>query len=264
MPTSRRETTRCTAISPQATTRLARDPRFLYADNETGRQAALADCRRMIQDQLARSRTLFGRQPPEPIEVQRVPEFKQATAPGAYCMPPALDGSRPEQGGPTVRKVLPFTAYQEGWALYAEWLGSELGLDQTDPFGDLGRLQGEVFRAVRLVVDTGLHAQRWPRQRAIDYLLAQTGMPQGEVVAEIERYLVDPGQAGAYKVGMLAIRTARSRAQQALDPRWDAQALRDFHDVVLGSGALPLEIRDELVDGWVRRRLSPAQSGVGS
>lgn len=287
----------------RAMTRLAGDPRFLYPDTDTGRQTALADYRRMIADQLLRSRALFGRLPPDPIEVQRVPEFKQATAPGAYYMPPALDGKRPgvfyanlrnmaelptfgmrtlsvhegvpghhfqialaqaQQGGPTFRKVLPFTAYQEGWALYAEWLGSELGLYQSDPFGDLGRLQAEMFRAVRLVVDTGMHAQRWPRQRAVDYMLANTGMAQGEVVAEIERYIVDPGQACAYKVGMLAIRAARSRAQQALGPRWDAQALKDFHDVVLGSGALPLEIMDELVDSWVKTRLSPAPSGVGS
>ena len=172
-----------------------------------GRQAALADYTAMIQDQLERSAALFGRLPKATIEVRRVPEFKEKTAPGAYYNPPAFDGSRPGiffanlrdmsedprvrhahpvrprgcarppfpdrasrrscSGVPTFRKVLPFTAYLEGWALYAEWLGKEMGLYENDPFGDLGRLQAEMFRAVRLVVDTGIHHQRWTRERAI-------------------------------------------------------------------------------------------------
>jgi len=157
--------------------------------------------------------------PKAPIEVKRVPEFKEKTAPGAYYDMPALDGSRPgvfyanlrnmndlpkfgmrtlsihegvpghhfqialaqeQQGGPTFRKVLPFTAYMEGWALYAEWLGSELGVYQNDPFGDLGRLQAEMFRAVRLVVDTGIHSKRWTREQAIAYMVGNTGIPEAE------------------------------------------------------------------------------------
>jgi uncharacterized protein (DUF885 family) len=277
----------------QAMARLAKDPRFLYPNNEAGRQAALADYSKMIEQQMISSRQVIGLTPKAPLEVKRVPEFKEKTAPGAYYNAPALDGSRPgvfyvnlrdmnelpkfgmrtlavhegvpghhfqialaqqQAGGPTFRKVLPFTAYAEGWALYAEWLGTEMGLYKDDPFGDLGRLQAEMFRAVRLVVDTGIHAQRWTRQQAIDYMLNKTGMPQGDVVAEIERYIVNPGQACAYKVGMLSIQAARQRAEKALGTRWNAQAEKAFHDVVLGRGALPLEVLDEQVDAWIQTR----------
>ena len=275
----------------EALARLAKEPRFLYPNTDAGRAAALDAYTKMIQEQLVRSRAVIGLVPKAPIEVKRIPEFKEKTAPGAYYNIPALDGTRPgiffanlrdmnevpkfgmrtlsvhegvpghhfqlalqqeQAGGPTFRKVLPFTAYAEGWALYAEWLGTELGLYRDDPFGDLGRLQAEMFRAVRLVVDTGIHYKRWPRAQAIDYMLAKTGMPEGEVVSEIERYVVEPGQACAYKVGMLRFRAARARAEKALGPRWDAAAERAFHDAVLGSGALPMDILDEQVDGWIR------------
>ncbi len=277
----------------QALSRLAKEPRFLYPNTDAGRQAALADFTSMMEDQLARSRALIGLIPKAPIEVKRIPEFMQATAPGAYYQSPALDGTRPgvffanlrdmaevpkfsmrtlavhegvpghhfqialaqqQTGGPTFRRVLPFTAYAEGWALYAEWLGTELGLYKDDPFSDLGRLQDEMLRAARLVVDTGIHYKRWTRDRAIAYMLDKTGMPEAGVISEIERYIVDPGQACAYKLGMLSIRAARERAQQALGPRFDAQALKDFHDVVLRGGALPLEILDEQVDTWIKSR----------
>jgi uncharacterized protein (DUF885 family) len=277
----------------QAVARLAKDSRFLYPDSEAGRQAALADFRKMQDEQLARSRALFGLLPQAAIDVERVPEFKEKTSPGAYYEPPAIDGTRPgvfyanlrdttelpkfgmrtlavhegvpghhfqisiaqqQQGVPTFRTVLPFTAYQEGWALYAEWLAVEMGLYRDDAFGDLGRLRDEMLRAVRLVVDTGIHAQRWPRERAIAYMVDKTGFAEAAVVSEVERYIVDPGQACAYKVGMLRIRAARERAQQALGPRFDAAALKDFHDVVLGGGALPLDVLDEQVDAWIKSR----------
>ena len=278
----------------QAMLRLSKEPRFLYPNDDAGRKAALADYTKMIEDQLQRSRAVVGLVPKAPIEVRRVPEFKEKTAAGAYYNPPAMDGTRPgvfyanlrnmgelpkfgmrtlaihegvpghhfqialaqeQKGGPIFRKVLPFTAYSEGWALYAEWLGTELGVYKDDPYSDLGRLQAEMFRAVRLVVDTGIHFKRWPRQQAIDYMAAKTGMPQGEVVSEIERYIVMPGQACAYKVGMLSIRAARARAEKALGPRWNAQAEQAFHDTVLGTGALPLQILDEQVDAWVKSRV---------
>jgi uncharacterized protein (DUF885 family) len=277
----------------QALARLARDPRFLYPNDAAGREAALADYTAMIREQLQRSKALFGRLPDARIEVKRVPEFKEKTAPGAYYNPPALDGSRPGlffanlrdmaetpkfgmrtlaihegvpghhfqialaqgMGGvPTFRKVLPFTAYQEGWALYAEWLGKEMGLYERDPYGDLGRLQAEMFRAVRLVVDTGIHQQRWPRERAVRYMVDKTGMPEASVVSEIERYVVEPGQACAYKIGMLRLQAARERAKTALGARFDAQALRDFHDLLLGGGAMPLQVLDEQVDAWIAAR----------
>jgi uncharacterized protein (DUF885 family) len=277
----------------RALSRLARSPRFLYPNDDESRKAALADYAAMIADQLARSRAVVGLVPRAPIDVQRVPAFKEVNAPGAYYMPPALDGTRPgvfyvnlrdmnamptfgmrtiamhegvpghhfqmalaqeQKGGPTFRKVLPFTAYGEGWALYAEWLGVELGFYRDDPFGDLGRLQAEMFRAVRLVVDTGIHYKRWTREQAIEYMHEKTGMPEAEVVTEIERYIVEPGQACAYKVGMLRILAARERAQKALGERFDAEAEKAFHDVVLGGGALPLEILDEQVDAWMQAR----------
>ena len=111
-----------------------------------------------------------------------------------------------------------------------------------------------MFRAVRLVVDTGIHYKRWPREQAIAYMQEKTGMPEGEVVTEIERYIVEPGQACAYKVGMLRIRAARERAQKVLGPRFDTEAEKAFHDAVLSGGSLPLEILDQQVDAWIKSR----------
>jgi uncharacterized protein (DUF885 family) len=277
----------------QALTRLTKDPRFLYPNTDEGRNTALADYKAMIDDQLVRSRAVIGLVPKAPIEMRRIPVFKEATSPGAYYNPPALDGSRPgvfyanlrdmnevpkfgmrtlavhegvpghhfqialaqeQQGGPTFRKLLPFTAYAEGWALYAEWLALEMGLYKDDPFGNLGRLQAEMLRAVRLVVDTGIHHKRWTREQAIAYMLQKTGMPEGDVVSEVERYIVDPGQACAYMVGMMRIRAARERAEKELGPRFDAQALKAFHDVVLRGGALPLQILEHQTDAWIETR----------
>jgi len=218
-----------------------------------------------------------------------VPVFKEATGPGAYYEGAAMDGTRPGvfyanlrdmkevakwsmptlayhegvpghhwqisvaqelKGLPQFRKVIPFTAYMEGWALYAEWLAKDSGWYANDPFGDLGRLQAELFRAVRLVVDTGIHEKRWTREQAIAYMLGKTGMGEQEVTAEIERYIVAPGQACAYKVGMLKIQELRARAQRQLGAKFD---LRAFHDVILKNGALPLEILEEQVNGWLQK-----------
>ena len=277
----------------QAVARLSQDPRFLYPNTDEGRNAALADYTRMLAEQLVRSRALIGLVPKAPIEVRRVPEFKQATSPGAYYNAPALDGTRPgifyanlrdmgevpkfsmrtlaihegvpghhfqialaqqQTGVPTFRTVIPFTAYMEGWALYAEWLGTELGVYKDDPFSDLGRLRDEMMRAVRLVVDSGVHYKRWPREKAIAYMQDKTGMAESAVVSEVERYIVDPGQACAYKVGMLSIRAARDRAQVARGSHFDGEALKAFHDSVLRGGALPLEVLDEQVDVWIKTR----------
>ena len=122
-----------------------------------------------------------------------------------------------------------------------------MGLYDDDPLGDLGRLQAEMFRAVRLVVDTGLHARRWSREQAIDYMVTNTGMTEAEVTREIERYAVIPGQATAYKTGQLAILDARARAEAALGDRFD---LREFHELVLMNGAMPLALLQEQVDVW--------------
>ena len=267
--------------------KLQKEERFLYPNTDAGRQAAIADYTSQITESLERSKETFGLMPKAKIEVQRIPEFKEATAAGAYYQRPALDGTRPGvfyanlrdmkevakfgmktlayhegvpghhfqiaiaqelKGLPTFRGIVPFTAYTEGWALYTEWFAKEMGLYENDPYGDLGRLQAEMFRAVRLVVDTGIHSKRWTREQAIAYMVGQTGMSESEVVSEIERYIVNPGQACAYKVGMLKIRELRTRAQQTLGVKFDN---KKFHDVVLGNGALPLEILEQLVDEWI-------------
>ena len=266
-----------------------KDPRFLFPNDDKGRSDALAEYTRLINDAIERSRLLFATVPKAKIEVRRVPVFKEATSAGAYYNGASLDGTRPGvfyanlrdmnevpkwsmptlayhegvpghhwqiataqelKGLPQFRKLIPFTAYQEGWALYTEWLAKEAGWYEGDPFGDLGRLQAELFRAVRLVVDTGIHAKRWPREQAITYMRDKTGMGEKEVTAEIERYIVNPGQACAYKVGMLKIQELRKRAQAELGAKFDQ---RQFHDVVLRNGALPLEILEEQVADYIQR-----------
>jgi len=268
---------------------LGKDQRFLFSNDDKGRADALAEYTRLIDDAIERSRLLFATVPKAKIEVRRVPVFKEATSPGAYYNGASLDGTRPGvfyanlrdmneipkwsmrtlayhegvpghhwqiataqelKGLPQFRKLIPFTAYQEGWALYTEWLAKEAGWYDGDPFGDLGRLQAELFRAVRLVVDTGIHAKRWPREQAITYMRDKTGMGEKEVTAEIERYIVNPGQACAYKIGMLKIQELRKRAQNELGTKFDQ---RQFHDVVLKNGALPLEILEEQVANYIQR-----------
>jgi uncharacterized protein (DUF885 family) len=163
-------------------------------------------------------------------------------------------------GVPFFRRLIPFTAYAEGWALYAERLALEQGFHQ-DAFDSLGALQAELFRAVRLVVDTGIHRKRWTRDQAIAYMTRNTGMAESEVVTEIERYIVNPGQACAYKVGQLALLELRERAQARLGPRFD---LARFHDVVLSNGSLPLSLVARVVDEWIEdelKRPSPMDRG---
>jgi uncharacterized protein (DUF885 family) len=275
----------------EAMDKLAKDPRFIYSNDDKGRAAALARYTELIRQATERSsKELFLTSPHAKIEVRRVPEFKEATAPGAYYDIAAMDGSRPGiffanlrdmnevpkwsmptlayhegvpghhwqlstaeelKGVPQFRKVLPFTAYAEGWALYCEWLAKQVGWYDDDPFGDLGRLRDELFRAVRLVVDTGIHAKHWTREQAIGYMREKTGMGEKEVKSEIERYIVAPGQACAYKIGMLKIQELRARAQKELGEKFDQ---REFHDVVLKNGALPLEILEEQVNDYIQRK----------
>ena len=143
--------------------------------------------------------------------------------------------------------MLPFGAYIEGWALYAEQLAAENGF-QDDPFDRVGYLQAQLFRAARLVVDTGIHRKRWPRQEAIDYMRLNTGMAESDVQSEIERYIVMPGQACSYMVGRIEISRLREKAKAALGEKFD---LRGFHDAVLMNGPLPLGRLGEVVDDWV-------------
>ncbi|WP_448211785.1 DUF885 domain-containing protein [Colwellia sp. MEBiC06753] len=269
---------------------LAADPRFYYPDTDQGRTQILADYQTILDEINLGLDNAFRIRPKAGMEVVRIPEFKEKTSPGAYYQQPAIDGSRPGrffanlydikatpkygmrtlayhegipghhfqiaismelEGMPFIRRISPFTAFTEGWALYAEQLAWELGF-QDDPFDNIGRLQAELFRAVRLVVDTGIHAKRWTREQAIDYMKANTGMAQSDVVAEIERYIVMPGQATAYKIGMMKILALRERAQSVLKDRFD---LRDFHDVVLKNGAVPLDILERLVEQYIEQTL---------
>lgn len=231
-----------------------------------------------------------GTIPRQQVEVRRVPIASQDGAPGAYYDSPSLDGTRPgiywlnlrdmadstriglptvtyheavpghhtqsavalSQGEvPLLMKLASFNAYSEGWALYAERLMSELGAYADDPVGDLGRLQDELFRAVRLVVDTGLHQLRWSREKAIDYGLTVLGSPPTEVTAEIERYMAWPGQALGYKLGQLRLIELREAAKQRLGAGFD---VRDFHDAVLLGGAAPLSVIETAVGAMRPRR----------
>lgn len=264
------------------------DARLQYSNDDAGRAACIADYQRYIDEMIRGLGPDFASPPRLNIKVERVPQFKEKTAPSAYADTGSLDGSRAGvfyvnlrdmrdiwkyqmrtlsyheavpghqlqgviaqrlTGVPTFRKILPFTAYDEGWAVYAERLGWEMGFE-NNPLDNLGRLQAEIFRAVRLVVDTGIHRKHWTREQAIDYMQEKTGMAQGEVVSEIERYFVMPGQALAYKIGMLRILELRARSQARLGSDFD---IRQFHGVVLGSGSLPLNILEKQVDTWIAR-----------
>jgi uncharacterized protein (DUF885 family) len=158
---------------------------------------------------------------------------------------------------PIFRTIGLFTAYIEGWALYSEQLAWELGFYKNDPFGNLGRLQAEMFRAVRLVVDTGIHYKKWTREEAIDYMVLNTGMTTSEVATEIERYIVMPGQACAYKIGMLKILELREIAKKKLGNQFD---LKEFHNVVLKNGAIPLDILEEIIDDYISETLENSNS----
>jgi uncharacterized protein (DUF885 family) len=150
-------------------------------------------------------------------------------------------------GVPKFRTQLGVTAYSEGWGLYAEALAKEMG-GYEDPYSDLGRLGNEIWRAVRLVVDTGMHARGWTEAEAVAYFMANAPTSEGQIRSEIQRYLVMPGQATAYKVGMLKIQELRARAERELGPSFD---IRGFHDAVLGGGALPLSVLERRVNAWI-------------
>jgi uncharacterized protein (DUF885 family) len=267
---------------------LAKSADQLYPDSDAGRAQVLKDYQQIIDEVTAGLGPYFNTQAKSKVEVKRVPEFTEKTAPAAYYTRAPMDGSKPgiffanlrsvgdiprfgmrtlayheavpghhlqisiaqeQKDFPFFRSIVPFTAYVEGWALYAEQLGWEMGFEKN-PLDNLGRLQAEMFRSVRLVVDTGMHSKRWTREQAIDYMMSNTGMAEAEVVTEIERYLVMPGQALAYKVGMLKILELRERAKAALGDKFK---LGEFHDQVLLNGAMPLQVLERVIDAYIAR-----------
>ena len=234
---------------------------------------------------------LFGRLPKAKLEVVPMPAYMAPNQPQAFYDQGTPDGKRPGNvdvntynwadrslagveavayhegipghhlqisigqeltGLPPFRQQSYYTAYTEGWALYSERLGKEIGFYQ-DPYSDYGRLEADMWRAIRLVVDTGVHSQHWTRQQMVDYFHEHSGLDETNVQSEVDRYIAWPGQALGYKMGQLKILELRDRAKTALGAKFDLKA---FHDVVLDSGALPMDVLEKQVDGWVQSQLS--------
>ncbi|MEW6703750.1 MAG: DUF885 family protein [Pseudomonadota bacterium] len=261
---------------------LAQDERYVYPNNDEGRAQLLAELRTLVADVQARLPAVFDPLPRAALEVRRVPPEIEAGAPRGYYTAGPADGSRPgafyanlrdtrdwkrwyapsfayhegvpghhlqialaleTEGISMMRRVLWFAAYGEGWALYAEQLADEMGLYESNPMGRIGYLQSMLFRAARLVVDTGLHARRWTRQQAIDYLVQSVGETASRATAEVDRYCVMPAQALSYKIGHLRWQALRAAAQQRLGAGFD---LKRFHRETLRRGAMPLAMLDAL------------------
>ena len=271
---------------------LNEDPNFLYEDTEDRKKIVIDDYNQMVKEAEEDVRPYFYKFPSSPVEVRPVPEYSEKTAAGGYYQSPSLDGSRPgvfyanlydikqtpkygmrtltfheavpghhfqlalniENEELTLYRRLGYStsAHTEGWALYAEQLGVEVGMTKN-LYDELGVLQSEMFRANRLVVDTGIHHKKWTREKAMDYMKKTTGMSDTEVRVEIERYIVWPAQATSYKMGMIKILELRERAKNALGEKFD---LRDFHSIVLDHGIVPLFVLEDLIDQWIEESLS--------
>ena len=265
------------------------DPNNFYEDSDAGRAEFLAEAEQQTADIFAVADQYFNQLPKADLEVRRVEPWRENSTSIAFYNSPSQDGSRPGvyyanladmpnvqkyvftaityhegvpghhfqialaqelEGLPMFRKFGGYGAYTEGWALYAERLAREMGFYQ-DPMRDFGRLQDEIWRSVRLVVDTGIHSKQWTRQQAIDYFTDSTPISEGDIITEVERYFVNPGQALSYKMGMIKIQELRRRAEEALGEKFD---IRDFHDVVIGTGALPLPVLEQQVDRFIAER----------
>ena len=269
------------------------DPRFFYEDSDVGRARYIADAELLLDEIRGRQGDLFSALPKSAVEVRPVEKWREKSAAKAFYSNPPEDHSRPGifyinlydvkaqpkwqlpatlyheaipghhietciahemQGLPKFRRFASISAFSEGWGLYSERLPKEMGLYQ-DPYDDFGRLSLELMRACRLVVDTGIHAKRWPREQAAAYMDANMPSSHYDNQREVDRYVVYAGQACSYYVGMQKILGLRSTAQGALGKRFD---LRAFHDVVLGNGPLPLPVLDEVVTKWIATRKAAA------
>ena len=268
---------------------LNENPEFLYADTPDRKEIVIADYNQMVKEAEIDVKPYFERFPVSPVEVRAIPEYSEQTAAGGYYQAPSLDGSRPgvfyanlydikqtptfgmrtltfheavpghhfqialnqENEDLTMYRKMGYrtSAFTEGWALYSEQLAVEVGMTKN-LYDELGVLQSEMFRANRLVVDTGLHYKKWSREKAMDYMKKTTGMSDTEVRVEIERYIVWPGQATSYKMGMLKILELRQKAQDALGESFD---IRKFHTVVLDQGIVPLFILEDIIDEWIAK-----------
>ena len=266
-------------------------PEFYYEDSAQGRADYLRDATRYIDQLMQVTDQWFGQLPRAGMEVRAVEDYRIESATGAFYEPGSLDGVRPgayyvnlasmrdmpiytmetlayHEGAPghhfqvalareienvpMFQKLTWYSAYGEGWALYTEYLGKEMGFF-TDPYQDFGRLSYEIFRAARLVVDTGIHALGWTEEQAVAYMLENTPLPEGDIRDEVRRYFVWPGQAVSYKIGMITIMELRQRAMDALGDEFD---IREFHDLVLLQGSVPLGLLEQLVDDWIAARTS--------
>jgi uncharacterized protein (DUF885 family) len=276
---------------------LGAEPRFAYPNDDAGKAAIMASIQSQLAGVRAVLPQWFGTLPRHEVEVRRVPVFSQDSAPGGYYDPPAPDGSRPgiysinlrdtsmwpkyavatltyhealpghhmqmaiaiDQKIPLIANALYSNPSGEGWALYSEALANEMGLYDDDPFGDLGRLQAEMHRAVRLVVDTGMHAMKWSREQAVDYMMLNEGAERAGVEAEIERYAAWPGQALGYKLGMLAIQDLRKEAEAELGDRFD---IRAFHDRLLRVSSFALPVIDADLRAWIREEKAKGRAAA--
>ena len=266
------------------------NPRYYYPNTDEGRQAYIKDATAAIDKIKAVLPKYFGILPKADLVVRRVEPFREQAGAAQHYFPSTPDGSRPgvyyahlldmkampkheleviayHEGlpghhmqiaiaqeltsVPTFRRQAGFTAYSEGWGLYSEWLAREMPGTYQDPYSRFGRLGSEIWRAIRLVVDTGMHAKGWSEEQAVQYFLANSATTEAQARSEIRRYLVIPGQATSYKIGMLKIQELRRKAEGALGPRFD---IRGFHDAVLGGGALPLQVLEKRVDRWIADR----------
>ena len=263
------------------------DERFYYPNTDEGRQAYIDDATRDIENIKANLPEFFGILPKADLVVKRVEPFREQDGAAQHYYPGTPDGSRsgtyyahlsdmtamPKreleviayhegipghhmqisiaqelEGVPQFRTQAGFTAYIEGWALYSEWLATEFPDTYEDPYSNFGRLGSEIWRAIRLVVDTGIHSKGWTEEEAVQYFLNNTAITEMQARSEIQRYIVMPGQATSYKIGMMKIQQLRKKAEDELGDKFD---IRAFHDTVLGGGALPLEILERRVDQWI-------------